>query len=118
MPPPKDNTNVAICALIFSIITLICCGPYLICLTCSIPALILAIMAMTSNGTKQTNNAGISITLNVVVIVCSVVTVIFTSFLPIFLVVPVAAVSSSSSSYRASSNYCYYSSSYSRYRCS
>ena len=113
MPPPKNQQSVAICALIFSIITLICCGPYLICLTCSIPALILAIMAMTSTGTKQTNNAAISITLNVVVTVCSVVSVIAFTLLPFVLVTPAAATSSSYSYYSYSSSYCYYSSSYS-----
>ena len=88
MSPPKNQQSVAICALVFSIITLICCGPYLIFLTCSIPALILAIMAIMSTGTKQKNNAGISITLNVVVIVCSVVSIIalfLATFIPVFL---------------------------------
>ena len=72
-PPEENHAGVAICALVFSLFTLITCGGSVICLTLSLPALILSIVALSSRGRSQKNNAGISIGLNVAVVVCTVV---------------------------------------------
>ena len=68
----QDYSGMAVCALVFSIITLLCTGASLLCLTCSIPALILAIVALGTTGSAQKSNAAISIGLNVTVVVCTV----------------------------------------------
>ena len=68
-PPEENHFGIAICALVFSLFTLFTCGAYLI----SIPALILSIIALNSRGRSQKNKAGISIGLNVAVVVCTVV---------------------------------------------
>ena len=94
-PPAEDHSGMAICALIFSIFTLLCCGSSLLCLTCIIPALILAIVALTTKGNSQKSNAGISIGLNVAVVVCSVVFLVI--FIPAYVL---SAASAASSTYR------------------
>ena len=71
-PPEEDHSGIAMCAFLFSIITLICCGASFVCLTCTIPALVLAFMALGAKGSAQKTNAGISIGLNVVVVACTV----------------------------------------------
>ena len=75
-PPANTGNILATCALVLSAVTMICCGAYLIFLSCIIPAFILAIMARGSTGTKQKTNAAISIVLNVAVISCVVLFVI------------------------------------------
>lgn len=73
-PPKESHTPVAISALVLSVITMICCGlpfPYL--LICTIPALVLAIVAMVTRGKTQKINAGVSIGLSVAVIMMTVV---------------------------------------------
>ena len=72
-PPEENHSGIAICALVFSLCTLFTCGSLIICLSLSIPALILAIVALATRGNSQKSNAGISIGLNVAVVVCSVV---------------------------------------------
>ena len=108
--PAKDHSGIAICALIFSIFTLLCCGSSLICLAFSIPALILAIVALTTTGSSQRTNANISIGLNTVVVVCTVLFLVI--FIPAYVVGAVLVTSAS-----VSSRYCpaYYSRSYSTY---
>ena len=101
-PPEKDYSGIAICALLFSMCTVIVCGMSLICLSLSIPALILSIEAMGTRGSSQRNNAGISIVLNVIAVICTVV-------LLVAVVTPVAVTLSP----RTCS--AYYSSSYSTY---
>ena len=68
-PPEENHFGIAICALVFSLFTLFTCGAYLI----SIPALILSIIALNSRVRSQKNKVGISIGLNVAVVVCTVV---------------------------------------------
>ena len=92
-PPAEDSSGIAICALVFSIFTLLCCGLSLICLAFSIPALILAIVALGSSGSAQKKNAGISIGLNVAVVICTVL------FLAIVIPVNVVNAASSTTSY-------------------
>ena len=72
-PPMEDHSGMAVCALVFSIITLITCGASVICLFFSIPALILSIAALRIRGEWQKSHACISIGLNVAVVVCTVV---------------------------------------------
>ena len=72
-PPGKKHTGIAICALVFSLCTLFACGWSVICLSLSIPALILSVVALGDRGKPQKTNAGISIGLNVAVLVCCVV---------------------------------------------
>ena len=98
-PPEENHSGIAICALVFSLCTLFTCGASVICLSLSIPALILAIVALGTRGRSQKNNAGISIGLDVAVVVC-------TMFL-LLVVTPVAVTT-------ASTRYCsaYYSSTY------
>ena len=74
---------------------------------CSIPALILAIVALGTTGSAQKSNAGISIALNVVVVVCTVLSVVV--IIPVYIVVfATAATSGTCTSYYASSynTYC------------
>ena len=101
-PPGKDHKGIAICALVFSLCTLFACGASLICLSLSIPALILSVVALGTRGKSQKTNAGISIGLNVAVLVCSVV-------LLVAVVTPIAV--------SAGSRYCtpYYSYTYRTY---
>ena len=101
-PPEENHYGVAVCALVFSILTLMACGASVICLSFSIPALILSIIALNTRGRSQKSNAGISIGLNVAVVVCTVVLLVA--------VVTPAAVS-------AGTRYCpsYYSSTYRTY---
>ena len=101
-PPEENHSGIAICALVFSIFTLITCGASLICLSFSIPALVLSIIALNSRGRSQKSNAGISIGLNVAVVVCTAVLLVA--------VITPAAVS-------AGTRYCspYYSSTYRTY---
>ena len=101
-PPEENHSGVAICALVFSIFTLITCGASLICLSFSIPALVLSIIALNTRGRSQKSNAGISIGLNVAVVVCTTVLLVA--------VITPAAVS-------AGTRYCspYYSSTYRTY---
>ena len=82
--PEQDNTGLAMCALAFSIFTLICCGCSFLYLTCIIPALILAIVALSGKGSSQKSNAGISIALNVTVVVCFVLLLVI--FVPTYVV--------------------------------
>ena len=73
-PPEDDHTGMAVAALVLSIITLVCCGvTFFFSLFWTIPALILAIVAMVTRGTTQKCNAGISIGLSVTVVVITVV---------------------------------------------
>ena len=108
-PPEENHSGVAICALVFSLFTLITCGGSVICLTLSLPALILSIVALSSRGRSQKNNAGISIGLNVAVVVCTVV-------LLVAVITPIAVSASSSTrsscSYSSYSGYCPSSSTY------
>ena len=71
-PPEENPSGVAICALLFSLVTLITCGASVICLSLSIPALILSIVALNTRGRSQKRNASISFGLNVAVVVCTV----------------------------------------------
>ena len=102
-PPAEDHSGMAICALIFSIFTLLCCGSSLFCLTCIIPALILAIVALMTKGPSQKNNAGISIGLNVAVVVCSMLFLVI--FIPAYVVSAANAASAASSTFRYCSYY-------------
>ena len=108
-PPMEDHSGVAICALVFSIITLITCGASVICLFFSIPALILSIAALRIRE-WQKNKAGISIILNVAVVVCTVV-------LLVAVVTPVTVTAGAASTVASRYRYCapYYSSTYSSY---
>ena len=92
-PPEKDYSGIAICALVFSLCTMITCGMSLICLSLSIPALVLSIVAMGTRGSSQRNNAGISIVLNVIAVICTVVILIA-------VVTPVAVTTSAAASLR------------------
>ena len=83
-PPEEDHSGMAVCALVFSIITLIFCGTSLVCLTCTIPALILAVVALGARGSAQKSNAGVSIGLNVAVVVCTVL--FFAIVIPVYVV--------------------------------
>ena len=83
-PPEEDHSGMAVSALVFSIITLVCCGTSLVCLTCTIPALVLAIVALGARGSAQKTNAGISIGLNVVVVACTVLFLVIV--IPIYVV--------------------------------
>ena len=83
-PPEEDHSGMAVCALVFSIITLIFCGTSLVCLTCTIPALILAVVALGARGSAQKSNAGISIALNAVVVVSTVLFLVV--FIPVYVV--------------------------------
>ena len=99
LSPPRaqqDNSGMAICALVFSIFTLFCCSTSCICLVFSIPALILAIVALTTTGSSQKTNAGISIGLNVAVVVCTVL--VLGLFIPSYFALSSVSVSVASSS--------------------
>ena len=87
----QEYSEMAACAFVFSLITLICCGASLLCLTCSVPALILAIMAMGTTGSSQKNNAIISIALNVGAVVGTVLVLV--------ILIPTVVVAGSCSSY-------------------
>ena len=106
-PPAKNNEGIALCAVIFSIVTLLFCGSGVICLACSIPALILSIRAMMTTGPTQNNSAGISIALNVAVIVCSIFIIIGLSVGLPLAVASASVATSSSSYYRYSNRYSY-----------
>ena len=67
-PPEADNSNLAVGALVLSLVTMITCGVHLIYLPCIVPGLILAIVAMQSRGSTQKMNAGLSIGLSISVI--------------------------------------------------
>lgn len=111
VPRPKGKqSRLALCALVFSIITMICCGCSLISLAFSVPALIMAVAALTTTGSAQKKNAAVSIALNVGLVICTVVVLV--------IVVPVYTVNTGSTSssywpsgsyYRPSSSYYYYS---------
>ena len=70
--PAEASDNLAICALVLSAFTMICCGAYLLFLICIIPAFILALKARESTGSEQQTNGTISIGLNVAVVACCV----------------------------------------------
>ena len=72
-PPEENHSGIAICALVFSLCTLFTSGALIICLSLFIPALFLAIVALSTRGRSQKGNAGISIGLNVAVVVLTVV---------------------------------------------
>ena len=110
-PPEEDHSGMAVCAIVFSIITLLCCGFSLFFLMCSIPALILAIVALGTRGSAQKSNAGISIGLNVVVVVCTVVSLVV--IIPVYFVAYGTAVTSATS--RVSTCTSYYDSYYNTY---
>ena len=57
-PPEEDHSGMALSALVFSIVTFVYCGTSLVCLTCTIPALVLAIMALGARGSAQKTNDG------------------------------------------------------------
>lgn len=82
--PEAGNPGLAVGALVFSVITLLFCGSSIIFLCCAIPGFILAIEAMRTEGSSQTNNARISICLNITTFIC------FTVILGI--VVPILAL--------------------------
>ena len=111
--PEENHSGVAVCALVFSLFTLITCGGFVICLTLSLPALILSIVALSSRGRSQKSNAGISIGLNVAVVVCTVVLIVAV-VTPIAVSTNTASASSVSNSH---TRYCspYYSSTYKTY---
>ena len=102
-PPEENHSGIAICALVFSLCTLFTFGAFLICLALSIPALILSVVALRARGKPQKTNAGISIGLNVAVLVCTVV-------LLVAVVTPAAVVSATTRSCSP-----YYSSTYRTY---
>ena len=108
-PPEENHSGIAICALVFSFCTLFTCGAFLICLSLSIPALILAIVALGTRGNSQKSNAGVSIGLNVAVVVLTVV-------LLVAIVTP-AAVTTTSAASASRTRYCsaYYSYTYTTY---
>lgn len=91
-----DYSGMAMCALVFSIITLLCCGASLLCLACSVPALVLSINALGTTGSAQKSSASISIGLNVAVVACTVV------FLVIFIPVLVVGTTRGCSAYYSS----------------
>ena len=64
----EDHSRTAVCALVFSLCTLIVCGGSVICLCFSIPALILSIKALTTRGEWQSRIAKASICINVIVV--------------------------------------------------
>ena len=114
-PPEENHSGIAICALVFSLCTLITCGASVICLSLSIPALILAIVALGTRGNSQKSNAGVSIGLNVAVVVCTVI-------LLVAVVTPAAVTATSAASVASAASasrtrYCsaYYSSTYTTY---
>ena len=82
-PPEEDHSIVAVCALVFSVVTLMTCGVFVICLALSIPALILSIVAVCSRGQSQKKKAGISIGLNVATVVCTAVLMVYLVTVPI-----------------------------------
>ena len=90
--PEQQNTGLAVCALVFSIITLVCFGCSCLYLTCIIPALILAIVALSGKGSSQKTNAGISIGLSATVVVCSSLFLII--FIPSYVITANSAISS------------------------
>ena len=108
-PPEENHSGIAICALVFSLCTLFTCGASVICLSLSIPALILAIVALGTRGNSQKTNAGISIGLNVGVVVCSV-------FVIVAVATPAAVIATSAAS-AARTRFCssYYSDTYHTY---
>ena len=69
--PEEDYSVMAECAVIFSTLTLILCGASIIALCCSYPAFVLSAIAMWSRGRAQRTYAGISIGLNVIVVICT-----------------------------------------------
>ena len=83
-PPAADYSGMAMCALVCSIFTLLFCGLSLVSLTLSIPALLLAIVALGSTGSSQRNNARASIALNVIVIVLFLV--FWVIFIPAYVI--------------------------------
>ena len=83
-PPEKDYTILAVGALVFSLLTMITCGVFIVCLPCTVPGLILAIVAMQSRGSSQKTSAGLSIGVNATVIVCFMVLVFF-AMIPLLL---------------------------------
>ena len=97
-PPEENHSGIAICALVFSLCTLFTCGASVICLSLSIPALILAIVALGTRGNSQKSNAGISIGLNVAVVVCSV-------FVIVAVATPAAVIATSAARTRFCSSY-------------
>ena len=102
--PQTNGSDVLItCALVFSIITLACCGTSLFCLICIIPAFVLAIRARGTTGSEQKNSAAISIALNVAVVACCVLFLV--TFIPAVIFIPAVSVSSSRSYYRSSNSY-------------
>ena len=102
-PTKQDYSGMAVGALVFSVITLLCCGS-LLSLTCSIPALILAIVAFRTTGSSQKSKAGISIALNVTAVICTVLLLVIV--IPVYVVNVVHVVNAG--------RYCssYYSSTY------
>ena len=82
--PEKDYSGMAECAVIFSTLTLILCGASIIALCCSYPAFVLSAIAMWSRGRAQRDYAGISIGLNVIVVICTLLFLII--FIPAYVV--------------------------------
>ena len=73
LSPPEDNhMRIAICALVFSLCTLITCGAFVISLPLSIPALILSIAALKNRGGPWRRIAKFCICLNVTTVVITV----------------------------------------------
>ena len=105
-PKTDGNEILATSALVFSIITILCCGTSVVCLACIIPALILAIKARGSTGSEQQKNAAISIALNAAVVICCVLFLVI--FIPVVSVSSAASASASTNSYRNSYRYSYY----------
>ena len=85
IPPLRGKPRrLALSALVLSVITLLCCGPSLVSLYLSIPALILAVAALTTTGPAQMKNAALSISLNVALLVYTAVALI--AFIPGYVV--------------------------------
>ena len=82
--PEEDYSEMAACTVVFSTITLILCGASIIGLFCSIPAFVLSAIAMGSRGVAQRNCAGISIGLNVIVVICTLLFLVI--FIPTYVV--------------------------------
>ena len=91
-----DYSGKAMAALVLAIIGLIFCGESLILLVCLVPALILAIIALSSpRGESASKNASISLGLTILSGVCFVVILIIAIAVPIAVAGAAAAAATS-----------------------
>jgi MFS superfamily sulfate permease-like transporter len=105
--PGQDHSSKATIAIVLAIIALACCGSSLLFLACSVPALILAALALSNPRQKQAaSQAYLSICLSIATFVCAVLVIIIVGI----------AVGVTTGSYRYRNCYTrYYSYSYYRY---